>query len=201
MHNRKCYNLLRMRAWYNVIFIVGMVLTGYAIPDIWESANGLSPQNANDATEDPDGDGLINLHEYWASCNPGVYDGSNTLLSVCAQSVDSRLVGKDPATALTKFENFQANGTNFVLNTAFWADDIDTSCASMWNDSVYDIWGGDCFQWNKAGTAISKRHIITAWHYAIPTGTTIQQAIDSLCPGYTLEEIDLSGYEALRRGE
>ena len=41
-----------MRAWYNVIFIVGMVLTGYAIPDLWEIANGLSPQNANDATED-----------------------------------------------------------------------------------------------------------------------------------------------------
>lgn len=31
--------------------------------------------------------------------------------------------------------------------------------------------------------------------------TEIQNAMNSLCPGYILEEIDLSGYDVLQRGE
>lgn len=146
---------------------------GDGLPDIWEIDHGLSPENADDALEDFDCDGLVNLHEYWASSDPNTFDATNTLLSVCAMSVDNRLTGKDPTKALHKFSDYMANGTNFVLNADFWAHNVDTSCASMWNDATTDYWGGSCFQWNKAGTAISKRHIITAWHYPMPIGATV----------------------------
>lgn len=143
------------------------------IPDAWEIVHGMSSSDADDALEDFDDDGLINLHEYWAGTDPYVGDGTNTLLSICAKSVDIRIAGRLPEASLCKFDDYTVNGTNFVLNSSFWAEDIDTSCASMWNDSTRDYWGGACSQWHKAGTAISKRHIITAWHYAIPIGTTI----------------------------
>ena len=42
------------------------------IPDLWELVHGLCPTNALDAVENPDGDGLVNLHEYWAGCDPRI---------------------------------------------------------------------------------------------------------------------------------
>lgn len=146
---------------------------GDEIPDVWEVNHGLSPQDADDALEDFDGDGLVNLHEYWAGTDPNAIDGTNTLLSICAKSVDRRLAGKDPAKSLHKFSDYTANGTNFVLNADFWSSDVDSSCASMWNDATFSHLGTACYQWNKAGTAISKRHIIVATHYPPPIGATL----------------------------
>ncbi len=40
------------------------------MPDSWELANGLNPNDPSDAPLDPDGDGVINLKEYLASTNP-----------------------------------------------------------------------------------------------------------------------------------
>ncbi len=42
---------------------------GDGIPDGWELFYGLNP-SANDAAQDPDGDGVDNLHEYIAHTNP-----------------------------------------------------------------------------------------------------------------------------------
>ena len=67
---------------------------------------------------------------------------------------------------LDKFVDYWDNGTNgvFILNTNCWAHGIDTSCASMWNS----------FDKNKrAGTAISKRHVIAAAHYPIGIGAKL----------------------------
>ncbi len=43
---------------------------GDRIPDIWELAYGLDPNNPNDANSDSDGDGMTNLQEYIAGTNP-----------------------------------------------------------------------------------------------------------------------------------
>ncbi len=40
------------------------------LPDTWETAHGLNPNNPNDANLDSDGDGLTNLQEYWAGTDP-----------------------------------------------------------------------------------------------------------------------------------
>ncbi|WP_428820433.1 leucine-rich repeat domain-containing protein [Microbulbifer sp. MCCC 1A16149] len=47
---------------------------GDGIPDDWEAANGLDPYNGDDAWEDFDGDGLLNIDEYYTGTNPGVFD-------------------------------------------------------------------------------------------------------------------------------
>nr|WP_010133609.1 leucine-rich repeat domain-containing protein [Microbulbifer agarilyticus] len=47
---------------------------GDAIPDDWEVANGLDPYNANDASEDRDGDGADNWTEYAIGTNIDVAD-------------------------------------------------------------------------------------------------------------------------------
>ena len=146
------------------------------IPDWWDAQNGLDAEGvAYRAYDDPDGDGLINLHEFWADCNPLVPDGSNTLLSVTARAVDEGIRDRNPTNSICKFFNYETNGINgvFIPSTNFWAFGIDTSCASMWNDARNDLWGGGCNGWNMAGTLISARHLIYAHHYAIPHGTTL----------------------------
>ena len=44
------------------------------MPDAWEEANGLDPENAADAEGDPDNDGLSNLAEFEAGLNPKLAD-------------------------------------------------------------------------------------------------------------------------------
>ncbi len=44
------------------------------MPDTWETANGLNPNDASDATADPDGDGRDNLTEFIEGTNPAVAD-------------------------------------------------------------------------------------------------------------------------------
>jgi len=54
--------------------------------------------------------------------------------------------------------------TPFPTNPVFWLKDADFSCASPWNDS---------FGRFRAGTAISKRHVIFARHFQLDVGTRV----------------------------
>lgn len=142
-------------------------IDGDGIPDLWEISRSLCYTNSLDAWEDPDSDGLVNLHEYWHDYDPFIPDGSNTVLSVLARSVDDRIAGKNPATALPVYENYLANASTnaFIRNTNCWAYGIDFSCASPWHSGMDPA--------KKAVTLISPRHVIMAKHHQAETGSTI----------------------------
>ena len=136
---------------------------GDGIPNWWEHfhANaGLSNTNATDAYFDPDEDGLVNLHEYWADCDPLVADGSNTVLAIMSKSVNSRLTPDSNG----RIDKFKSGRYGMELNTNCWAYSIDTSCASHKNS----------FQGSfRAGTAITRRHVVLAAHYPLAPGHTL----------------------------
>lgn len=90
-----------------------------------------------------------------------VHAPSNTVPYKAIHGIDDRIFGLSPTNTLAKFLNYQANGTNVVVNPDFWARDLDTSCVSFWNSYNHNC---------RAGTAISKRHILTAEHFSIPNG-------------------------------
>ena len=130
------------------------------LPDWWEVQTGLDAAGAaNRAYDDPDGDGLINLHEFWSGTDPLVPDGSNTLLSVASRSIDDRIRGVDPAAAIPRFVDYFANGSNgvFVANTNFWARDLDLSCVNVWNNGDYPG--------TQAATLITRKHVVLAHHW------------------------------------
>ena len=109
--------------------------------------------------DDPDGDGLINLHEYWCGNHPLVPDGSNTLLSVASRAIDDRIWGVVPVTAIPRFTDFDPDAAVnlFTLNANFWARDLDLSCVSVWNSS--DNPGG------RTATLITRKHVVMARHW------------------------------------
>ena len=133
------------------------------IPNWWEIANasaGLSLTNSADAYLDPDGDGLINLHEYWADCDPLVYDGTNTVLSIMARSVDERLTN---TTCSCIYSNYNQSGVfeGLQKNVNSWSYGIDLSCASPWNG-----WHSNF----EAGVLLTRRHVLFAKHYLFQHG-------------------------------
>ena len=140
------------------------------ILDRCEVEFGLDPDNRDDVLDDSDGDGMINLHEYWMGCDKDVPDGTNTLLSMMARSIDDRLVGKNPGEALPIYANYETVTSPYDLipNTNCWAYGVDFSCCSMWNSIT---WNGTPHRWY-AATAISPRHVIMANHFITPVNST-----------------------------
>ena len=135
---------------------------GDAMPDAWEIGNGLAPADPTDSVRDDDGDGLANLHEFWHGTDPHAPDGADTALAVIARSVDARLAGKAPATALPYFLDYPqtAFATNaLAANPGCWASDIDLSCESPWNDEAKN---------RKSGTLVSPIHMLLANHHKPP---------------------------------
>lgn len=52
------------------------------MPDTWETARGLNPNNPSDGNDDRDGDGYTNVEEYINSLIPSVYDPTQTFSDV-----------------------------------------------------------------------------------------------------------------------
>ena len=80
--------------------------------------------------------------------------------------VDARLSRSDACKGLCRYVDYAANGGRgvFVENPDFWARGIDFSCASPWNSQD----GGQ-----RAGTAVSARHIVFAHHFPLQVGAHI----------------------------
>ena len=130
------------------------------LSDWWEIREGLDAAGMdNRAYADPDGDGLVNLHEFWAGTHPLVPDGSNTLLSVAARSIDDRIEAIDTSVDLPRFTDYFANGENgvFLANTNFWARDLDLSCVSVWHSGDHPG--------SMSATLITRKHVVMAKHW------------------------------------
>jgi len=78
-------------------------------------------------------------------------------------AVDDRIVvgGKEKAIFSTQDHATPA----YVRNTDCWAADLDLTCISPWNSTGAG---------QRAGTLISPRHIVFAYHYRISVGATIR---------------------------
>ena len=98
-----------------------------------------------------------------------------SILDYATNSVNERIAGADPAVCLSRFADYPPSKGKlgfprclwekpFPGNERFWLKDVDFSCASPWNDE-----GGPI----RAGTLISKRHIIFARHLPLWRGCRI----------------------------
>ena len=74
----------------------------------------------------------------------------------CADAVDSRLAGKNPATHQAIYTTQDHAAGTYVRNPNCWAADVDLTPLSPWNN-----YGGN----KKAGTLVSPRHLVLAAHY------------------------------------
>lgn len=88
------------------------------------------------------------------------------IIQMAIDNVDKRVANADPAKGWTRFAGYPSGAANdkFTLNPNFWAKGIDFSCVSPWNSS-----GGAL----RAGTLISKRHIVYASHFPLSIGTRL----------------------------
>lgn len=89
-----------------------------------------------------------------------------TILQMATECIDKRLSGANPTNALGRFVSYPigAREDRFSFNPKFWAKGVDFSCVSPWNDSSGKL---------KAGTAISRRHIVFASHFPLRPGDRI----------------------------
>ena len=99
-----------------------------------------------------------------------------------------RIAGADPAVCLLRFKDYPPSKGKLgfprslfenplPVNEKFWLKDVDFSCVSPWNDAHGRL---------RAGTVITKRHIIFAKHFQIAKGTRILFADNEggVCPVY-----------------
>ena len=165
--------------------------------DDWEVLYGLDPGNSADATQDKDSDGFINLYEFRAGTCPtnALENGEGTLLRAISESVDNRIVGKDPESVKLYYLGYGAEARNrfetlsdvhFACNTNCWIHDVDLSFLSVWNDDV-----ANGYDWTHPMTVISPRHVMTATHvvptngtrfvFQTPLGETVVRRLVSQC--------------------
>ena len=100
-----------------------------------------------------------------------------SLYGVADDAISRRIGTPDSGTALLRFVDYPQNGGNgrFVANTNFWLKGVDFSCVSPWNSA-----GGRL----RAGTAISKRHVVFANHFPLWHGVRMEfvDANGDVCP-------------------
>ena len=97
------------------------------------------------------------------------------VLQFAHENIERRIADADPAVCLSRFDDYPPSKGKlgfprclfenpFPVNEKFWLKDVDFSCASPWNDSTGNL---------RAGTLISKRHIVFAKHFPLWKGVRI----------------------------
>ena len=110
------------------------------------------------------------------------------VVDFATNSIAQRISGADPTICLSRFDDYPPSKGKlgfprclfqdpFPLNTKFWLRGVDFSCVSPWNDE-----GGAI----RAGTAISKRHVVCAAHLPLWKGVRILFVGEDggVCPCY-----------------
>ena len=98
-----------------------------------------------------------------------------TILQFATNSIAQRIAGADPNVCLSRFDDYPPSKGKlgfprclfekaFPANEKFWLKGVDFSCASPWSDESGTV---------RAGTLISKRHIIFAKHFPLWKGVRI----------------------------
>ena len=96
-------------------------------------------------------------------------------VDIATNGIARRIAGLDPAVCLSRFVDYPPSRGKlgfprclwekpFPANDKFWLKDVDFSCASPWNDTCGAV---------RAGTLISKRHVIFAKHFPLWRGCRI----------------------------
>lgn len=100
-----------------------------------------------------------------------IFAVSLPVFDFATNSIAERIAGADPAVCLSRFAEYPncfrsaAPGTmHQAPSTNFWLKDVDFSCVSPWTDESGTL---------RAGTLISKRHIIFAKHFPLWKGVRI----------------------------
>lgn len=104
--------------------------------------------------------------------------------------IDGRIAGKTASAALPIFSTQNHGTATYVRNTGGWAADVDLTAISPWNSDAGT---------NKAGVAISPRHVLFATHYYPMVGCTLRFiAADNTVVTRTLTAVEpltlVSGY-------
>jgi len=112
--------------------------------------------------------------------------GVLSMLAVAALSLqttagawaDRHVAAANPTNGLSRFVGYPQS---FRPNPSFWLKDVDFSCASPWNSATGRL---------RAGTAISRRHIVFAKHFPLSKGCRILfiDGQGETCPCY-LEKV------------
>ena len=98
-----------------------------------------------------------------------------SVFDYATNSISQRIAGVDLAVSLSRFAEYPPSkgkfgfprclwAEPFPANEKFWLKDVDFSCASPWSDECGAV---------RAGTLISKRHIIFAKHFPLWKGCRI----------------------------
>ena len=100
---------------------------------------------------------------------------SLSVFDYATNCIVERVERSDPAECLSRFSEYPPSKGRlgfprclfqdpFPENEKFWLNDVDFSCASPWNDAYETL---------RAGTLISRRHVVFAAHYPLDKGGRI----------------------------
>jgi uncharacterized protein (DUF1800 family) len=93
------------------------------LPDSWELANGLNPNNSADGALDPDGDALSNLAEHTYGTNPNVANGPGSLTVVASAPDAFEKEGGRAAFLITRSGGVTPATVSFALSGTASAGD------------------------------------------------------------------------------